>query len=541
MPAGASVAGVRIGGLDRAEAVRLLRQRLAAVPVVVAVRAGAGTAQLDRSLAGLSFDPERAVADLIGAPLAPTAVWRRVAGAGAPTRAAADTARLAAALTGVARRLDVPARGATVTFGTSGPGVRAGAAGSAVDVAAAVQAVSTSWLWCHGSRGPARAVVEPPVTQAEAERALAQIARPAASGPLTVVVGPAERGRRAVVPVAALLPALRVTPHPADARPGAAGPLALDVDGAVLRQAVLAVTPGVESVPHDARIVLRKGRPQVVPEVDGVALDPAALATAANSALLTPSRTATVPAVVRRPALTTEKARALGVRERVSTFSTIYPPLADRTNNLRIAARTVNGTLVLPGHTFSLNRVLGRRTPEKGYRQAPAIQGGRLVEDYGGGVSQMATTIFNSVFFAGLQDVHHKPHSLYISRYPEGREATVNFPTVDLVWRNDSPYGVLVQASVTGTVNVSFWSTKVWDVKAEKGPRTNYRTPKTVHDPQPGCVPQDANPGFDVTVRRLFFKGGTLLRTQTFTTSYAAEDEVICGPEAVAGDPPKGH
>ena len=309
----------------------------------------------------------------------------------------------------------------------------------------------------------------------------------------------------------------------------------------MLRRAVLAVAPGVESVPHDARIVLHKGRPRIVPEVDGVALDPAALATAANSALLTPSRTAAVAAVVRRPALTTEKARALGVRERVSTFSTVYPPLADRTNNLRIAARTVNGTLVLPGHTFSLNRVLGRRTPEKGYRQAPAIQGGRLVEDYGGGVSQMATTIFNNVFFAGLQDVHHKPHSLYISRYPEGREATVNFPTVDLVWRNDSPYGVLVQASVTGTVNVSFWSTKVWDVKAEKGPRTNYRTPKTVHDPQPGCVPQDPNPGFDVAVRRLFFKGRTLVRTQTFTTSYAAEDEVICGPEAVAGDPPQGH
>ena len=158
VPAGASVAGVRIGGLDRAAAVRLLRQRLASAPRAVAVRAGAGTAQLDRSGAGLSFDPDRAVDDLVGAPLAPAAVWRRVAGTAAGTgpAAGADTTRLAAALTGVARRLDVPARGATVAFDTSGPAVRAGAAGSVVDVAAAVRAVSTTWLGCHGSRRPAR-------------------------------------------------------------------------------------------------------------------------------------------------------------------------------------------------------------------------------------------------------------------------------------------------------------------------------------------------------------------------------------------------
>jgi hypothetical protein len=90
-------------------------------------------------------------------------------------------------------------------------------------------------------------------------------------------------------------------------------------------------------------------------------------------------------------------------------------------------------------------------------------------------------------------------------------------------------------------VNVSFWSTKVWDVKAEKDPRTNYRVPKTVHDPRPGCVPQGANPGFDVVVRRLFYQGKTLVRTQSFRTAYSAEDEVICGPDPAADEaPPRG-
>jgi vancomycin resistance protein YoaR len=526
VPSGATVAGVAVGGLDRAAAVRLLADRL---PAAVEVRAGSRSARLDRAEAGLSFDPEQAVGDLVGSTLAPPAVWRRLAGTGAA--AGADTGRLTTSLTAAARRLDVSARPAGVTFGASGPAVGEGSRGTAVDVPAAVTAVATSWLAAAGPLDLPSRVAEPPVTRAEAERALAEIATPAASGPLTVVVGP----RKAVVPAVALVPALRLAPQP-----GNAARLALDVDGAALRSAVLAAAPGLESAPRDARIVLRKGAPRVVPEVDGVTLDPAALAAAANTALLTPARTATVPAAVRRPALTTEKARALGVRERVSTFSTVYPPNAARTNNLRIAARTVNGTLVLPGQTFSLNAVLGKRTPEKGYRQAPVIEAGRLINDYGGGVSQMATTVFNAVFFAGLQDVHHKPHSFYISRYPEGREATVSFPTVDLKWRNDSPHGVLVEASVTDTVNVSFWSTKVWDVKAEKDQRTNYRAPEKIYDPRPGCVPQGANAGFDVVVRRLLYRGKTLVRTQSFSTAYTAEDEVICGPDPAKTSPEDG-
>jgi vancomycin resistance protein YoaR len=310
------------------------------------------------------------------------------------------------------------------------------------------------------------------------------------------------------------------------------------VDGAKLRAAVLAAAPEIGVVPKDARIELRNGKPVVVPAVSGVTIDPAALAEAARPALLLAAgdRRATVQTAVKEPALTTGKAEALGVKEQVSTFATNLTDNAQRTENLRIAARTVNGTLVMPGETFSLNGVLGQRTPEKGYNQAPAISGGRLVRDYGGGVSQMATTIFNNVFFSGLQDVYHKPHSFYISRYPEGREATVNWPTVDLKWKNDSPYAVLIQAWVDSKVHVSFWSTKVWDIEAGKSERSNFRSPKTVHDDSPGCVSQDANGGFDVSVSRIFKKNGATVKTETFHTTYIAEDEVICGPKPPAAD-----
>src|SRR4029453_17413402 len=242
-------------------------------------------------------------------------------------------------------------------------------------------------------------------------------------------------------------------------------------------------------------------------------------------------RRATVQTAVREPELTTAEAEKLGVKQQVSTFATILTSNSLRTENLRVAARTVNGTLVMPGETFSLNGVLGERTRAKGYNEAPAINSGRLVRDVGGGVSQMATTIFNNVFFSGLEDVYHKPPSFYISRYPEGREATVNWPTVDLKWRNDSPYAVIVQAWVDRKVHVSFWSTKVWDIEAGKSQRSNYRSPQTIHDPSPGCVEQEASSGFDVSVQRIFKKNGATVKTETFHTTYMAEDRVVCGPE----------
>ena len=118
------------------------------------------------------------------------------------------------------------------------------------------------------------------------------------------------------------------------------------------------------------------------------------------------------------------------------------------------------------------------------------------------------------------------------------REATVNFPNVDLKWKNDSPYGVLIEASITSTVDVSFWSTKQYDeVQASKSARTNPRQPKTVYDPRPGCVAQGANPGFDVVVRRKVIKDGAVVKDQSWRTTYLAEDKVVCGPNPATSVP----
>ena len=116
----------------------------------------------------------------------------------------------------------------------------------------------------------------------------------------------------------------------------------------------------------------------------------------------------------------------------VSDFVTYYPPATYRDINQGRAAELINGTILKPGETFSFNDTVGERTAENGFTNGFIISNGVFREDLGGGVSQVVTTTYNAAFFAGMDDVEHKPHSFYIDRYPMGREATVAWPTVDL-------------------------------------------------------------------------------------------------------------
>jgi len=518
VPAGSTVQGVAIGGLDRAAARQRLDTQLAArADQPLTLTADSASTVLVPAEAGLSVDVTATLDQLSGFTLDPRSLVSHLRGTGASDPVTTrDDDVLAAAVRAAAKALDQPLIEGAVTFTTEGAALLPGQQGRSIDQAAAADLLAQRWLMGQPLE-VASAVQEPKVKPELLQRIYDDFARPATSGPLTVVVG----DRTVVVPVSRLAPTLSValdggTPTPT-------------VDGAALEKAVRALDPRVEREPVDADVVLRGGTPSVVPGSPGQRVDPAALAAAALPALTTPERTVRLKATVVQPDLTTAKAQALGVKEQVSTFTTRFPPNPPRVTNIRIAARTLDGILVRPGEVFSLNDALGRRSPGKGYQQAPVIDGGRLTKDYGGGVSQVSTTLFNAVFFAGLDTVTHKPHSFYISRYPEGREATVSFPSVDQKFRNDSGYGILISTDVTSrSITVSFYGTKVWDIEATKGARSNPRPPKTIRDSGPDCVSQSPQPGFDVSVGRVFSRGGARVRTERFFTRYIAEDRVIC-------------
>ena len=284
------------------------------------------------------------------------------------------------------------------------------------------------------------------------------------------------------------------------------------------------------------------GKPRVVPAKPGVDYDPKDISSAFLELVVKDpgQREMKVKATVKDADFTTKDARALGIKEKVSTFTTYYPYAEYRNINIGRAAELVNGTLLKPGETFSLNDTVGERTAENGFTKGFIISDGVFKEDFGGGVSQMATTTFNAMFFAGLEDVEHKPHSFYIDRYPVGREATVAWGAVDLRFKNDTDHGVLIQANVTpatpstsGVVTVSMWSTKTWDITTKTGNRYNFTPEKTRRLSGPECEPNDGYGGFDINVWRYFRKPGAsaLERTEKFHTTYTPSDTVICESE----------
>ena len=176
-------------------------------------------------------------------------------------------------------------------------------------------------------------------------------------------------------------------------------------------------------------------------------------------------------------------------------YTTYFPYAEYRNVNIGRAAELINGTVLKPGETFSLNRIVGERTAENGFTEGFIISGGKFKRELGGGVSQSATTTYNAMFFAGLKDVEHQPHTLYIDRYPPGREATVAWPNLDLRFTNDTKYGVLVQASTVkatgssrGSITVKMWSTKTWDkVESTTPAKSNYTTGRDITDDSPSA------------------------------------------------------
>jgi vancomycin resistance protein YoaR len=152
--------------------------------------------------------------------------------------------------------------------------------------------------------------------------------------------------------------------------------------------------------------------------------------------------------------------------------------------------------------------------------------------------------MFNAVFFSGLEDVYHKPHSYYISRYPAGREATVYEGQIDLQWKNDGDTGVYVDTAWTpGTITVTFYGTKRFDIESISGDRTNVREPAVQEVADDGsCKSQAGASGFDITVTRVFKdpNSGAEIRRENFQTHYAAEPIIRCiaaVPGAPAGTP----
>ncbi|WP_162598570.1 VanW family protein [Nocardioides gilvus] len=529
VPRGTSVAGVAVGGHEADDAVALLEEGLEErVDAPLELVVGDDEREVTPAEVGLSVDYRESIEATGGSDSwAPERLWTYFTGGGDVDAVVdLDETKFSALVANLDKDLGKKPVNGAIAFDGAEIVTTEAEEGEALEEDVARNAFLAAYL------GPSQ-VVELDMTTQEPEigadavnEARNSFANPAVSDPVVLVfdqtrvtLAPADYTRALKLDAedGALVPSVRPKKLAAvldDALDGAGGPV-------------------------DATVALRNGRPVVVPDEPGISYDQDEV----NKVFLeivaaeSDQRSAEVEAKTARAEFRTKDAEALGIKEVVSDVSTTFPYATYRNINIGRAAEIINGTVLKPGETFSMNETVGERTRANGFTEGFMIANGVFKEDLGGGVSQMATTLFNGMFFAGLEDVEHKPHSFYISRYPVGREATVAWGSVDLKFKNNTDHGVLIESTVRrstpgsqGSVRVRMWSTKVWDVSSSTGERYRFTKPETRTLSGPTCVPNSGYGGFDIDVKRVFRAVGSsaVARTENFNTRYTPSDTVIC-------------
>ncbi|MEU1680492.1 VanW family protein [Micromonospora zamorensis] len=527
VPRGTSVLGTELGGRSRADADRELRaeleRRAAALAKPLTVTVDGRTAEINPADVGLAVDVPATVAAAAEADAHP--VSRLVGSRTVEPVVTVDAGRLDDALRKVlgdqAQGMTMPA----ISYQGTTPKVVQPKPGLALDPQRSAEVVRAAWLAGNPVTVP---LVEshPATTPEELDKLVTELAKPAVAAPVTLRT---DKGS-VKVPPAAIAKSLRFT---ADKT----GKLTPSVDVKRLRAALGDDLNAIEVPAKDATVTIAGGRPTITEGRSGQQLDTATLGTELLAVLpKSEGREVTGELKPTPPELTAEKLTSLGIKERVSTFTTRFTGglASSRSQNIATIAKDVDGTVVLPGKTFSLNGHTGERGYAQGYRDAPVILNGKLVPGVGGGTSQFTTTLFNATYYAGLEDVEHKPHSYWFDRYPAVIESTIFWPDLDFKFRNNTDHGVLIDTSYTSsTITVSIWSTKIYDsVKTEYGPRRNITTPKLIHlEPGPSCIATNGINGFTQDAFRVIKKGGAVVKREKFTWRYDAEPRYVCGPK----------
>ncbi|WP_327106405.1 VanW family protein [Nonomuraea glycinis] len=519
---GTRVGGVDIGGLTVTQAAEKLRTELAAKlnkPVVVDIGAGKDTIQPDE--AGLQLDVVTTIGEAPSGFPTPFEVWRALTGTTEiEPRVTVDASQLARTVDALAETVDKPPHDGRVTFKGLLPVATPPRDGALVDRAKAVHLISEAFLRGSGSAVITLEPAQPTTTPEAIAKAEAQAKR-AVAAPITLTLG----DRQAQLTPQAIAANLTFGSD-------GEGSLAPQFDAKTALTGVESSLVDAAQVPRDATYDVVNGKLVLVPARQGrgvnsklLARDLAKLVRNGGPRVI-PVRLAAAP-----PQVTTEQVTGLGIKENVASFTSTFECCLPRVTNIRQMAADIDGRLVLPGQTFSLNDVVGERTAEGGYVLAPQTVGGRVITVVGGGASQLATTLYNAAFFGGFDDVAHTPMDYHSNRYPAGRDAALLYPGVDLKWRNDSEHGVLIKTASTATsVTVALWSTKRYDkIEAVDSAKRDFTPFRVETGAAAGCRPVIGQQGFTMDVTRVFFKGDDeLKRDPKVTTKYRPQTQVTC-------------
>lgn len=521
--AGTVVKGVPVGGMSVEEATARLAETIGVrAERNLRVRALDQVFVVNPLEAGLTFDAEATVTQAAGREWNPLRLIRDLTSQRRIEPVVGiDESALSQQVASMADAVTQLPVEPTLSFNSINPVLKTGKPGRSIDQPATAALMSEAFM---KRREPIDApVIRVPtlVRPANALRA-EEFAQQAVSAPVIVDA----EGQEVSVPASAIAEALSFTQTGSTLLP--------QLDGAVLHEAVREPLESVEQPGRNATFRIKDGKPVVVKSRVGRGIADDELAARVLSVLDRPEglRTTTVTMGVRPPELTTAQARQLGVEERISSFTQTFPYAPYRSQNIGQAAKYVNGTLLLPGETFSMNDTIKQRTEANGYTVGYIIgAGGVFDEALGGGVSAATTAVWTGAFFAGMERTSTRAHSIYISRYQPGLEATVAWGVFDMQFTNDTPYGVFITTLMTNTsMTVNFWSTRMYDdIRAEFGPRTNIRPYQTIYNETENCSSQSGMDGFSINVDRVFMKDDAEVKRERILTNYRPSPKVVCG------------
>ena len=519
-PEGTRVMGVDIGGLSRAEATERLNQTWSGrTSGVIAVDAMGQSTTIPMS--AVNFDIPATVADASTNRWWPWDLATTFFGGGdvAPVMSV-EPGALNMAVSELEGAAGNAAKEPEIAYDGLKPVVLEGREGPSVDTSRAAAAVVTAVIAGKSSIALPVVTLAPAVSRYEVDRVASKLAPTAVASPVRLTVGDQT---------------IDITPDDLAAVvtfEADGSSLTAKVDGNALVARLGDRVPG--AVPPTAATYEEiDGNPQVVPSTVGRGLDPALLAAEVQSVLgmTGADRSVRMSLSDLYPAAIPADLQALGVTTEVSTFTQHFDPAEYRRINIGEASRRLNGTVVMPGEVFSMNDTVAERTVENGYTEGVVVgEGGVLTKDMGGGVSAATTATWTAAFFAGLEKVEQHAHSIYISRYTPGLEATVSWGNLDLKFKNntDAPIYITSQAD-DSSMTVSMYGARRYDmVAAQVGEKRNFTQPGSTSAGGSQCLSSSGIRGFDITVQRLFFQAGPQVAAEPFTTHYEPSPSVSC-------------
>lgn len=520
IPASTTVAGVKVGGMSREAAQAKLESELSgrlSQPVKVSI--GGKEQTIDPSSIGAKFDAKSTVDSLSGFSLNPLRLWDSMTGGSevSPT-VDVDQAKLRKTVDSLVDASVNTPTNASIEFDGVTPKTTKAKKGVDLNREEASKKIAEKML--DGKTIPLPVnEKEPDIKDSEAQRALKDLAKPLVSGNLTVKVGSATV---TVTPKQLVSVAKFVASD---------GELKLKLDSEKLSDVVRKGAPTLLKEGKDAKIeIVDHTTPKIIPSEDGVGFDEGKLAESAAEAATTGDRKVEIATKSVPAKFTTEDAEKMGVKEVVSSIETPLTNDAVRTTNLKVGTQKVANTLVKPDEEFSLLKALGPIDAAHGFVSSGVVANGFNSTALGGGLSQLSTNTFNLGYRAGFVDVEHKPHSKYFSRYPMGMESTLWEGRYDMRFKNNTPYGAVIDTWVAdGKVYSKLWSTKYWDVETTTSKPYAQVAPTTKVNPARDCEPSGAGgPGFTVTVSRKVSRDGKVHENSSYKWTYSPTNRVVC-------------